>query len=68
MLSWYLRKRMEQIKIAVSNPVEVQQNLLRDLIKTAQRTDFGEQYGFKNLSNLKSFQEAVPICARMHHQ
>ncbi len=61
MLSWYLRKRMEQIKIAVSNPVEVQQNLLRDLIKTAQRTDFGEQYGFKNLSNLKSFQEAVPI-------
>jgi hypothetical protein len=61
MLSWYLRKRMEQILIAVSNPVEVQQNLLRDLIKTAQRTEFGEQYGFKNFSTLKDFQEAVPI-------
>lgn len=61
MLSWYLRKRMEQIMIAVSNPLEVQQNLLRDLIKTAHRTEFGEKYGFKNLASLKDFQEAVPI-------
>lgn len=56
-----MRKRREQINRAVANPFEVQQQTLKDLLLTAQKTEFGEKYDFKNIATPKAFTQRVPV-------
>jgi hypothetical protein len=45
----------------MNNPVEAQYEVFKDLITSAQYTEFGRKYCFQNLYTIDSFKEAVPI-------
>ena len=45
----------------VNNPVETQQKVLENLIKTAQNTDFGKDHNFTTIKNHNDFATQVPI-------
>ncbi|WP_026704414.1 GH3 auxin-responsive promoter family protein [Flavobacterium soli] len=59
--SWILKKRIHQIELFLKYPNEVQEELLLNLIRTAERTYIGEQYGFDSLKSYQAFTERVPI-------
>lgn len=60
-MSWVMRKRMHQIDLFRKYPHEVQEEWLQKLIITAKDTDFGQQYGFKNIQGYEQFKTQVPI-------
>lgn len=59
--SWYMRRRFEQIKQSVENPIRVQQDVLKGLLRTAAHTTYGEKYNFRNINLEKEFAEQVPV-------
>ncbi len=58
---WFLKKRIPQIDYFKSNPMEVQANTLKDLIRSAKNTQWGKQYGFPEISSYKTFADRLPI-------
>lgn len=60
-MSWVMKKRIHDIDLFLKYPVEVQNELFSNLIKTAKKTEFGKQYGFDDIGNLTRFKERVPI-------
>ena len=44
-----------------NNAVRDQENLLLDLVKTAEKTLFGREHQFENIKNIEDFQKNVPI-------
>lgn len=59
--SWYLRRRFEKIRMSVENPIRIQQDVLKDLLRTASYTVFGEQYRFKSMADEREYAERVPL-------
>lgn len=51
-------KKSEDFK---NNAVKNQENLLLDLIKTAEKTLFGREHQFENINSIEDFQKQVPI-------
>jgi hypothetical protein len=43
------------------SPVEAQDRLLREIVRTNADTEFGSRYGFARINSFKQFQEQVPI-------
>ncbi len=60
--SWILKKRIHQIELFVKYPHEVQEELLFQLLKSAEQTVIGKKYDFTSIKNYDTFQERVPIC------
>ena len=60
-LSWFLKKRKHQIDLFCKYPVEVQQELLFNLLKTAKNTEIGRRYVFKDIRNYRDFAKKVPL-------
>lgn len=60
-ITWVMKKRIHQIELFMKYPVEVQQELLKKLVSTAQFTEFGKKYFFSSISTEKEFKERVPI-------
>jgi hypothetical protein len=44
-----------------NHPGDTQREVLQDLVTSAQYTEFGRQYRFSELFNIKSFKDAVPV-------
>ena len=59
--SWFLKKRISQIELFLSNPNEVQLELLMSLITTAKKTEIGQQYDFASITDYKTFSERIPV-------
>ncbi|MEM7035419.1 MAG: GH3 auxin-responsive promoter family protein [Bacteroidota bacterium] len=59
--SWYLKKRVMQIEMFVKHPVDTQLEVFHKLIRTAEKTAWGEEFGFKDMKTIQQFQERVPI-------
>ena len=59
--SWILKKRIHQIELFLKYPNEVQEELLLNLIRTAEKTFIGEQSGFDSIRSYQTFTERVPI-------
>ncbi|MFL9844690.1 GH3 auxin-responsive promoter family protein [Flavobacterium rhizosphaerae] len=59
--SWILKKRIHQIELFMKYPNEVQEELLHNLVTTAENTDIGKQYGFTSVKNYRDFASRVPI-------
>lgn len=59
--SWILKKRIHQIELFVKYPNEVQEELLMNLVKNAQNTVYGTQYGFETIDSYAKFSANVPI-------
>ena len=54
-LSWFVKKRIHQIELFKKYPIEVQNELLMRLIKSAQHTEWGVKYNYKEISNLEEY-------------
>lgn len=61
--TWFFKKRLEQISWFKENPIEAQEQILKLLIKSAESTIFGKEYGFENIETGDQFKQRVPIRA-----
>ena len=50
-----------QIKKGIETAVEDQQNILKDLVKTAKETEFGKEHSFEEIKNYDDFKKNVPV-------
>lgn len=59
--SFLLKKRIHQMELFLKYPNEVQEELLFSLLKQAENTYIGKQYGFNSITNYKTFSERIPV-------
>lgn len=59
--SWILKKRIHQMELFLKYPHEVQEELLMNLIRTAENTAMGKEYDFSSVKNYRAFSERVPV-------
>jgi hypothetical protein len=59
--SWVLKQRIHQIELFLKYPNEVQEELLLNLIRTAEKTTLGIEYSFESIKTYETFIERVPI-------
>jgi len=59
--SWFMKKRVHQIELFKKHPLEVQNELLKDLIMMAKHTEFGLEYDYNSIRSAEEFKERVPI-------
>ena len=59
--SWILKKRIHQIELFLKYPNEVQEELLFQLLQSAENTEFGRKYDFDSIYSYNSFSERIPI-------
>jgi GH3 auxin-responsive promoter len=55
------RRAAREFASALANPEEVQRRLLLELLKQNRRCAFGRQYGFASISNVREYQDRVPV-------
>ncbi len=60
-ISWYFKKRIQQVQYCIEHPVEIQQDWWKRLISQGERTKFGREYGFDSLRNTDDFRHNVPL-------
>ncbi len=60
-LTWLMKKRINQIQLFMENPHDVQQEQFVNLISTACDTEWGQKYDYDSIASVKDFQERVPI-------
>ncbi|MFT3947371.1 MAG: GH3 auxin-responsive promoter family protein [Agriterribacter sp.] len=51
----------KQIKKSMHTALEDQERILKDLLKTGKKTQFGQEHGFVNVNNYTEFSQAVPL-------
>lgn len=59
--TWFLKKRIHQIELFLKYPNEVQEELLLNLIRTAEHTVIGRQYDFSSIKSYREFIDRVPV-------
>jgi len=59
--TWFLKKRMHQIELFKKYPLEVQNEVLINLLKNAENTEFGKKYNFKSIKDYSSFSNNIPL-------
>lgn len=60
-VSWVIKKRIHQIELFKSYPVEVQNEWLNKLFFAARNTEFGKKYGFADISSHADLINNVPV-------
>ncbi|RLD21941.1 MAG: hypothetical protein DRI71_08165 [Bacteroidetes bacterium] len=56
-----MKKRIHQIELFIKYPHEVQQEVFRNLIRTAENTEFGKSYSYSEIQNVETYIDRVPI-------
>ena len=62
-LTWVMKKRIHDMELFMKYPVDVQNELLLKLLKTARKTEIGSKYGFSDMHTEDDFKQRVPINA-----
>jgi len=57
----WAKKHIEKSKSFKINAIENQQELLLDLVKTAEKTLFGREHQFESIKSIEDFQKNVPV-------
>jgi len=60
-LTWIMKKRIHQIELFMKYPFDVQDEVFKKLISTAQKTQFGKEYDFASIHSLQTFKERIPV-------
>ena len=60
-LTWYFKKRFEEIWTNAEKAAEIQNDTLLELLKAAEKTEYGLQHGFKSIVSYQQFCEQVPV-------
>ena len=55
--SWILKKRIHQIELFMKYPMEVQEEILFGLLKSAENTVLGKKYDYSSIKNYQTFNE-----------
>jgi hypothetical protein len=58
---WIIKKRIHQIELFKKYPEDVQNEWMLKLVQTAQNTEYGKKYGFKDINNYDDFKKNIPI-------
>lgn len=58
---WYYQQRYLKIKRIVERPHETQRALLLQLLRAAEQTEWGRQFGYRQLKSPEAFARAVPV-------
>ncbi len=61
LISLFTSKRLSQIDYFKANPTEVQRNVLKELLTTAAKTEYGQKYHFHSISTAEQYRERLPI-------
>ena len=61
LVTWIMKKRMHQIELFIKYPNEVQDEWFENLISSADNTEWGKKYGYKNIENVNDFRDRFPI-------
>ncbi len=59
--SWFLKKRIHQIELFLKYPIDVQEELLKNLILKAKNTEIGKKFGFESIKSYQDFIERIPV-------
>ena len=59
--SWFLKQRIHQIELFLKYPHEVQEELLMNLIRSAENTTIGNDYDFESMKSYATFAERIPV-------
>jgi hypothetical protein len=59
-ISWWLKRRMSQIELVLSSPVETQQQQWKYLIENGKNTVWGNQFRYNGIHSLAEYREQVP--------
>lgn len=62
-IGFFLKHRRKAIQHFSSNPTEVQESILRNLIHLAKDTEFGVNHGYKEIMHSQTFFQRVPVSA-----
>jgi len=60
-ITWAMKRRIDQINHFKENPFEAQEGILQNLLLNARNTEYGRKYGFSYIRNRREFTEQVPI-------
>ncbi len=60
-LSFFMKRRIERINFFRDNPIETQEQVFKDLIWKSRNTEWGRKYDYKSITNLREYQNRVPI-------
>lgn len=61
LLSWYFKKRVQQLQESIDKPVDVQEKTFQRLIEAGRGTSFGKEHGYKDIRNFDQYREQVPV-------
>lgn len=59
--SWILKQRIHQIELFIKYPMEVQEELLFGLLKSAENTVLGKKYDYNSIKNYQTFNKRIPV-------
>jgi hypothetical protein len=59
--SWILKQRIHQIELFIKYPMEVQEEILFGLLKSAENTVVGKKYDYSSIKNYQTFNERIPV-------
>ena len=60
-ISWSIKKRINQINDFIKQPIITQLNVFNNLIKKSENTIWGRKYNYKKIRNYTDFKKNVPI-------
>jgi hypothetical protein len=60
-LSWIMKKRIHQMELFQKFPMDVQQEVFRNLIEEAKFTEWGKKFEYKSIRTIEDFQKRVPL-------
>ena len=61
LFSAYIRYRLKRIEVYRDFPIESQNNVLKDLINSGERTNFGKIYRFDTIEHERDFKTQIPL-------
>lgn len=61
LIGLYARQRKKTLGQFAVNPFQIQQTELLNLIRKAEKTHFGQKFGFNKIKTIENFQQQVPI-------
>ncbi len=56
-----MKKRIHDIELFMKYPLEVQEELFRELIRRGKNTEFGRKYGFDSIRSYRDYKNNVPV-------
>lgn len=61
LINLFYTKRLEKIAAFRQEPVDIQEETLRELLSTAKDTEWGKRYDFATIKDAKTFAQRIPL-------